>query len=217
MLSMSNEDLARLLQNLIRSGNIFAVDYADPPRVRVKTGDNETDWRPWIETRAGRSRTWDPPTIGEQVILFSPGGDLSKAFILPSINSDEYPSPSRSPDETVRTYPDGARVSYNHKTGAFVVTGIKTMLVDASENITLKAPSIDLDAEQTTSTGKHTIKGLLSYLAGLAGLNGTAGTTKIVGSFEQEGGNLSSNGVVLDKHDHGGVIKGGDRTEGPTK
>ncbi|MFC3338144.1 phage baseplate assembly protein V [Paracandidimonas soli] len=185
-------------------------------RARVRSGKLETDWRPWCEVRAGRSKTWDPPTVGEQVILLSPGGDPAGAFILRSIGSDANPLPSHSPDETVREYPDGAMAKYNHETGALSVTGITTMLVEASESITLRAGGdINLDAPQTTSTGRHTIEGLLSYLAGMAGQNGENGTTSIQGDITHVGGSLSSNGVVVHLHFHGGVQRGGSNTDGP--
>ncbi|ROT46076.1 phage baseplate assembly protein V [Pusillimonas sp. NJUB218] len=216
MSGMSNEELARLIQNLIRIGTIMDIDHGDPPRVRVKTGNLQTDWRPWCERRSGQTKTWDPPTRGEQVILLSPGGDIAGAYILCSLGSDSNPPPSHSPDETVRQYPDGAVAKYNHATGEFIVTGIKSMLIHASDSITLKAGnSVTLDTPQSTSTGKHTIEGLLSYLAGMSGQNGEGGTTSIEGEIVHSGGNLSSNGVVVHLHIHGGVQPGGANTDGP--
>jgi len=210
---MSNEELARLLQNLIRVGTIMAIDHGDPPRVRVKTGSLETDWRPWTERRAGQTTTWDPPTIGEQVIMLSPGGDLAGAYILCSVGSDNNPPPSHSADETVRRYPDGAESKYNHVTGAFSVTGIKSLLVEASDNITLRADSIDLDAPTTTSTGVHTIEGLLKYLSGLSGSNSSGGSAATIsGPITHTDGNLSSNGIVLHLHVHGNGNSGADTT-----
>ena len=212
---MSNEELARLIQNLIRVGTIMEIDYSEPPRVRVRTGQLETDWRPWCEKRAGQSKTWDPPTIGEQVLLFSPGGDVAGAYVICSIGSDANPPTSRSPAETARKYPAGAITKYNHETGAFSVSGIKAMSVSASETITLKAgTSITLDAPQSNSTGKHTVKGLLTYLAGMAGSNTEGGAAAtITGDLNHEGGKLSSHGIVLHLHVHGNGNGGGDTTE----
>ncbi|ENP9231711.1 phage baseplate assembly protein V, partial [Yersinia enterocolitica] len=34
------------------------------------------------------------------------------------------------------------------------------------------------------------------------------------GNIDHSGGKFSSNGVVVDNHDHGGVLRGGDYTEG---
>lgn len=45
--------LARMIENLIRFGTI-AETQIKPPRVRIKTGDLQTGWLPWIALRAGR-------------------------------------------------------------------------------------------------------------------------------------------------------------------
>ena len=59
-------ELARLIENLIRLGTVAEVQ-VEPPRVRVKTGNVTTAWRPWFALRAGADREWDPPTIGEVI------------------------------------------------------------------------------------------------------------------------------------------------------
>jgi phage baseplate assembly protein V len=63
--------LSRMLENLI------AAMQMSPPRAQVKTGKLTTAWLPWLALRAGADREWDPPTAGEQVILFSPSGQLA--------------------------------------------------------------------------------------------------------------------------------------------
>ncbi len=221
MPGMPNEELARLLQNMIRLGTIVEVDHVG--RVaRVQTGGLTTNWLKWHTARAGASKTWDPPSAGEQVILFAPGGDLSGALILASLDSDNNPPPSTSPDHVMREMPDGALFDYDHVAGLLSITGIKNMLIDAAEAITLKAGGqITLDAPQTTATQKFTAEGLLSYLAGMAGANGAGGTTTIkggikhIGDFIHSGGKLESNGIVLYLHIHGGILPGGADTEGP--
>lgn len=211
---MTLEDLARLLHNLIRVGTVIDVDH-NVPAVRVSDGELETNWLKWLEPRAGQTTDWDPPTVGEQVVLLSPGGELSGAIVLRGLNSDLIPHPSKDPNKKVREYPDGARVEYDHASSGMLITGIKTLTVDASDSILLKAgSSITLDTPEATSTGKHTIKGLFTYLAGLAGFGGDNGSV-IQGSLKQSGGELSSNGVVLDSHKHGGVRSGSDTSGGP--
>ena len=90
-------NLARLIENLIRYGVIHAVQMK-PPRVQVKTGKLTTTWLPWIAARAGADQEWDPPTLGEQVILFSPSGQLA--------NGDRAGLHRR-------TYRDGAVIEYD--------------------------------------------------------------------------------------------------------
>ncbi|MCI0994523.1 phage baseplate assembly protein V [Pseudomonas sp. ICMP22404] len=83
--------LTRLIENLIRYGTI-AVVQMKPPRVRVKTGTLTTAWLPWIALRAGADREWNPPTENEQVILFSPSGQLVNGVVLTGLFSDHIPA-----------------------------------------------------------------------------------------------------------------------------
>ncbi|MGC5887867.1 phage baseplate assembly protein V [Ralstonia pseudosolanacearum] len=203
---MDTADLARLLENLLRIGTIAEIRHTRPPAVRVRTGGITTTWRPWAERRAGRTRTWNPPTVGEQVLLFCPSGDPANAVILCGIPTDDNDVPSNDPNRTVTLYPDGALTSYDHAAGLLTVQGVKTVFLEAAANVLVKAPN-------TTFDGDVTVKGRFAYENGIAGHGGENGN-KITGSLTHEGGQLSSNGVVLDKHDHWGVQRGGDWTEG---
>lgn len=107
-------ELTRLLHNLIRVGTIADVDH-DAARVRIADDDLQTAWIHWVELRSGRTRTWNPPTAGEQCLLFCPGGDPANGIALVGIYSDEAPAPSDSPDLALTRYPDGAVIEYDHK------------------------------------------------------------------------------------------------------
>lgn len=203
---MDTADINRRLESLIRLGQVTAVDPATA-RCRVKTGQLVTDWLPWLTGRAGKTRTWCPPTVGEQCLLLSPSGDTAAGIVLIGIYSSAQQNPSSDENEHLTIYPDGASVRYNHASGAMEITGIKTFKVSASESITLDAP-------ETTSTGKHTIMGLLTYLAGLIGRNGGSGASATIeGNLVQTDGDLSSNGIVLHTHTHQG--DSGGTTGGP--
>lgn len=122
----SLHDISRLLRNLIRTGVVVETDLA-AGRCRVKTGGITTDWLQWLTQRAGRSRSWWAPSVGEQVMLLAVGGELSTAFILPGIFSDAHPAPAASADGWHVAFPDGATLSYEPDTGALQVAGIKTL------------------------------------------------------------------------------------------
>jgi phage baseplate assembly protein V len=144
---MPNAELNRQIENLIRIGTVFAIDHG-ARRVRVKSGGVDTNWLKWRVGRAGATRTWDPPTIGEQVMILSPSGVLDNGIVMPSIFSDEFDAPSDNPDEHVVDYPDGARITYNHESGALSATGIKTAAVVASDEIRLEAKKIHIYASE---------------------------------------------------------------------
>lgn len=222
---MNQSDLLRRLESLVRLGTIASVQMT-PPRVRVRSGGLLSEWRPWLSLRAGTTTEWDPPTEGEQCLLISPSGEPATGIALVGLFSDAHPAPSCSPDEHVRLYPDGARACYNHVSGELSVTGIRTLRVQAADHVTVDCP-------ESTFTGNVTIEGrltvlddalfqaqakvmqLFSYLGGLAGQAGSSGNTTIEGPIRHSHGDLSSNGVVLHRHDHGDVERGNDRTGGP--
>ncbi|WP_459614357.1 phage baseplate assembly protein V [Bordetella sp. 2513F-2] len=204
-------ELYRLLANLIRIGQIIAVDLTQRPAlVRVASGDLETNWLQWCERRAGTTTTWSPPTVGEQVLMLCPEGDTAAAIVVSGLNSDANPAPSASPDEWKIRFPDGATVTYNHATGDLLLTGMQTATVEAARSMTVRCPDILLD-------GKVTVTDLFSYQAGMSGMNGRGNSTAITGDLTHRDGRLSSNGVVLDQHNHDGVQRGGSSTDGPNK
>ncbi len=204
------QELARALRNMIRTGVIVETDL-DAGRCRVQTGGIQTDWLQWLTQRAGRSRTWWAPSVGEQVMILAVGGELDTAFVLPAIFSDEHPAPSASADALHIAFPDGAVIEYEPQTGALTVSGIKTADVTASESITATVPvvlvkadtRITLDTPEVVCTNKLTT-GTLEVQKG--------GTMK--GDITHSGGALTSNGVQVDDHGHGGVQRGGSWTEG---
>ncbi|AMH08979.1 phage baseplate assembly protein V [Klebsiella aerogenes] len=206
----SIQELARTIRNMIRTGVIVETDL-DTGRCRVQTGGIFTDWLQWLTHRAGRSRTWWAPSVGEQVLLLAIGGELDTAFVLPGIFSDDNPAPSASADAWHVAFPDGAVIEYEPETGALTVSGVKTADVTASGSITVTVPvvlvkavtRITLDTPEVVCTNKLTT-GTLEVQKG--------GTMR--GNIEHTDGTFKSNGVQVDDHGHGGVQKGGSWTEG---
>ena len=128
-------ELARAIRNMIRTGVIVETDL-NVGRCRVQTGGNITDWLQWLTQRAGHSRTWWAPSVGEQVLILAVGGELDTAFVLPGIFSDDHPAPSASADALRIAFPDGAVIEYEPATSALTVSGIRTADVTASESLT---------------------------------------------------------------------------------
>lgn len=223
---MDIADFNRRLESLIRLGTIADVDH-DAARVRVHTGSLTTTWLPWLTDRAGQTTTWNPPTVGEQVIVLSPSGDPATGVVLLALFAANHPAPSSSPDTHVTDYPDGARIEYNHATGALSATGIQTALVHASTHVTVDCPdstftgNVVINGKLTVLgdavfKAKATVMKLFSYLSGMAGAGGSGGgSTQITGNITHSDGSMSSNGVVLHTHSHGGVASGPASTGGP--
>ncbi|EKK4083406.1 phage baseplate assembly protein V [Cronobacter dublinensis] len=206
----SISELSRAIRNMIRPGIIVQVDL-ETCRCRVQTGKNVTDWLQWLTHRAGRSRTWWAPSVGEQVLILAVGGELDTAFVLPGIFSDDNPPPSASADAVHLAFPDGAAIEYEPASGALKVSGIQTASISAAKSATVTVPvvtvtastRITLDTPEVVCTNKL-ITGTLEVQKG--------GTMK--GNIQHSGGALTSNGVQVDEHSHGGVQHGGSWTEG---
>ena len=149
---MDLAELNRRLADLIRFGTILAVDL---PRVRckVKSGRLETGWLRWATARAGTTRTWDPPTVGEQCLVLSPSGNTENGVVIYGLNSDLIPPPSQSADTHVTDWPDGARYEYDHAThtwhlalpedGRIVITVGRTTLELTDAGTTLTTPEFE--------------------------------------------------------------------------
>ncbi|KUQ31590.1 MULTISPECIES: phage baseplate assembly protein V [Enterobacter cloacae complex] len=206
----SLHDALRLIRNLIRIGIVVETDLSSG-MCRVQTGGIKTTWLNWLTSRAGHSRVWWAPSVGEQVLLLAIGGELDTAFVLPGIFSDDHPAPSASPDAIHIAFPDGAVIEYEPENGALTVSGIKTADVTASDSITATVPvvlvkattRITLDTPEVVCTNKLTTGTLEVQKGG-----------KMSGNIEHTGGAFTSNGVQVDDHGHGGVERGGSWTEG---
>lgn len=204
------QDILRLLRNLIRTGVIVEVDL-DDGRCRVQTGGITTDWLQWLTARAGHSRLWWAPSVGEQVLLLAVGGELDTAFVLPGIFSDDFPAPSASADALHIDFPDGAVMEYEPETGALTVSGIKTADVTASDSITATVPLVTVKAETRITLDSPEV--VCTNKLTTATLEVTKGGT-MSGDITHTGGKLSSNGVVVDDHNHGKIQRGSEWTEG---
>lgn len=164
---MTITELLRLLQNIIRIGTITDVDH-DKELCRVATGELETNWIRWLALAAGTTRDWNPPTVGEQVLLLSPGGDPANAVALCGIYSDAAPAPSHDKNTRTTQYPDSAVIEYNHAAHSFTATlpAGATINIVAPKSVTITtqlatvvADAVMLDAKQTTCNGHLTVNG----------------------------------------------------------
>lgn len=146
-------EMGRQLANLVRVGKILQLDEANA-RVKVSTAGLTTDWLPWGAARAGTTRKGSMPSIGEQVMLFSPFGDLSQAVVGFSLYQDDHPAPTTSKDQETIAYPDGTVTTYDSAAhqllwnlGPTKITADRTSLVLEcnGSKITMDAAGIKLE------------------------------------------------------------------------
>jgi len=206
-------ELVRTIPNLIRTGKIAEIN-ADKVRVRLSP-TLLTTWLQWIALRAGDVIDWCPPSIGEQVIVFSPNGDLTQGKVLAGLFSAESPAPQTSLKIRSIHYPDGAVVLYDfgrHSLSAILPAGSSALV---------KADAVTADAQQTTCTGNVTIKGNL-VVEGFSALNngakvlgGDGGAAIVIEGDVTATGDIKAGDISLRNHPHGEIKRGDEKSGVP--
>lgn len=197
----------RLISNIIRLGTISETDY-ESTTVRVRTGENNTDWLPWGARRAGNVKEWDPPSVGEQVLIFSPDGNLAAGIVYPAIYSDTNPAPASNPTLHKRLYPDGAVIEYDfasHSLFASLPGGTATVKAD---KVTSDAPITNCKGDLIV-TGKVIIGQTLSVM----GTDSSGASTSLAGKLAVDDDIIAGN---ISFHGHRHRVTGiGNLTEEP--
>ena len=143
-----NSDLSEALyasKNLIRFGVVTEVK-GDRARVQLAP-DLVTTWLRWNTLRAGDSRSWFPPSLGEEVAVFSPDGDLTQGRIFAGFYTLNAPAPETSLSVHATHYADGAVVRYDHASHTLLA------ILPAGSAATIKADQVTVDATKTRCTG----------------------------------------------------------------
>jgi phage baseplate assembly protein V len=155
-------DIQRLIGDLAREGTVVSVDL-DAGTARVQFADDLTTGDiPWLASRAGSTRTWSPPAIGEQVVVLAPEADTARGIIIGSLSSDAHPHPAND-DSTLTEYQDRARIGYDPRTHTLtaILPAGATVRIDADGGLSFKGDlAVDGDIHATgTVTGDADVVG----------------------------------------------------------
>lgn len=104
-------DIQRLIGDLARLGTVTSVDLAGAT-ARVQLGDIVTGDLPWLAPRAGATRIWNPPSVGEQVLVLCPEADLEGGLIWGALSTAHNP-PAQDDGSLAADFADGASISYD--------------------------------------------------------------------------------------------------------
>ena len=188
---MHAADVDRRIENLLQLGTIASVDL-QAARVTVTAGELTTAPLPWLAARAGDARSWWPPSLGEQVLLLAPGGDLKRAMVLPAVFSTAHPAPANADQLHHIEYPDGAVIEYDAAAHA-----LKATLPDGA--------TADITATGGIhATGDVTITGKLHVTDTVQLDADTRCSATVTADTDVKGG-----GISLKTHVHTGVTAGG--------
>lgn len=189
-------ELHRRLNNLAIIGTVAEVD-TQAARCRVEIGELETDWLPWLTARAGADKDWWPLSVGEQVMVLSPGGDPAQGIVLPAIYSDQKPAPDNRAHTRRITFADGTRITYDNqaKTLTAECVGKITVLAESDIAVTSNAGDITATAAQgdiqcTATTGN------IQARAPAGAIDATASTATVTASTITLNGAVTINGSL---------------------
>lgn len=171
-------ELHRLLSNLLRVGTVASVDVA-AARCRVRIGEITTAALPWLAQRAGEASSWSAPTVGEQVLVLSPGGDLNLGLVLPGLYQDAHPAPGAEVGLHRFIAADGAILEYQESTS------------------TLRATLPSGGRAELVAPGGVSITGNVEIAGDVAITGSLAATVQVEAA-----------GIKLTTHRHGGVASG---------
>ena len=90
------------------------------------------------------------------------GGNLETAFALPAIYSSQFSPPSDSFDASGTQYPDRGWFEYEPATARWHGRGIKSMVIEAADNITLKTAEFVVEADTTRINSEVVINGAVT-------------------------------------------------------
>lgn len=101
-------DLELRLSNSVRHGTVTHVDPKKQLfRMQIgKDAEGEPQLSPWIRYGqiAGALKVHAPPSVGQNMTMFAPGGDIEQAVGLPLSWNTGNTSPSQKGDENVMTF-----------------------------------------------------------------------------------------------------------------
>jgi phage baseplate assembly protein gpV len=93
------QDLTKRTSLIFHYGVVIAVDY-DAGKARVSIGNEgskiETEWLAIIQERAGNTRKWSAPEIGEWVEILAPFGELASGIIIGCRAKPDAPNEART-------------------------------------------------------------------------------------------------------------------------
>jgi phage baseplate assembly protein V len=138
-------DIQRRLANLFRVGKVAEVNRTTG-RVKVQFGEAVTAWLPWMTGRAGAVKDWNPPSVGEQVVVCSPMGEIEAGFIMPgSINYGDQPAPTAAENTYRLDIPTGGTFEIRCGSSTLTFAGGKIALnCNLETSADVKAGTISL-------------------------------------------------------------------------
>ncbi|MEN3968645.1 phage baseplate assembly protein V [Acinetobacter sp. BWR-L5] len=206
-----NADLARRLENLIRFGRIKTIEPSQPyTTVTVNLGEITTGNIRYLNLRAGADRTWDPPSIGEEVVVLSPSGVLDMGVAIAGLNNETNPAPSSDLNKVIRLFSDGCLICYDVSSHA-----LEAILPEGGTAVLTALGGVTINGD-TTINGNVQVNGSTA----MTGNNTVGGSQLVQGSSHSTGdfsteADVKAGDISLKNHKTSGVQSGGSTSGAP--
>lgn len=144
-LLMRVAEVERRADTMFRHGKVTDVD-TEKQLARIEIGEQNGEvlksaWVPYGQI-AGAYKSHQPPTVGQQMTMFAPNGEVRQAVLMPFTWSNDNQSPSTKQDEHVDTY--GDKWKWTRKKDLFRVELDKASIEIKPEKITAKVEGASL-------------------------------------------------------------------------
>lgn len=154
-LLMRVAEVERRNDTMFRHGKVTDVD-TEKQVARIEIGERDgkpvkSAWVPYGQI-AGAYKSHQPPSVGQQMTMFAPNGEVRQAVLLPFTWSDENKSPSDKADEHVDTF--GDKWKWTRKKDLFHIELDKTSIEIKPGRITIKVEEATIVVEASKITLK---------------------------------------------------------------
>lgn len=179
-------------------------------KVAIQPSGDETGWLPvaseWIGAGWG---LFCPPSPGDQVLVEFQEGDFEAGIITRRLYSDQQRPLPAPAGEFWLVHKSGSLFKFHNDGGVELVAA--GTLTSSAQQWNHSGP-VNITGN-VVITGTERVTGQIVGQGGMA-VSGGAGST-ISGNMTHSGGTLTSNGIALHSHAHGGIKAGGDVSGGP--
>lgn len=190
----TSAETERLFGNLVREGQVDSVDL-EAGKVVVRFGEETTppiDWMMWT----GDVSIWMAPTVGQQVSVICPEGDVERAYVEGGLPSSEMAPLFLGATVGIR-FKDGALITYDPEAKKLDLKLTGEAVITAPEGVKVLA--------ETTIEGDVSIKGAVSIEGDVSVEGGLVASKKIEGKQDVIAAGISGKGH---KHPAGNPLTG---------
>lgn len=154
-------------------------------------------WLPVVVRKSLKDKECFTPDPGEHVACVL-DENFENGVVLGAVYSDADAPPVSSRDKLHFRFFDGGSFEYDRSSGTLTIVTTGPVNVTAAGPVTVKAPSVTIDAPETTITGNLLVKKKLTYQGGMAGSGGEGGASAVIDGGVQVNGDVNATGSVMD-------------------